>query len=101
MPARYARVTYFCPDGAVNHAALIDTGSTHSLIPQSLCASINSEFIGRTVTLSTANGVIEAPLVSIEVSINGSPRTKITAIVIPAGVYTLGNDVIDRFRLLG
>jgi predicted aspartyl protease len=100
MPARYARVTYFTPNGIINQHVVIDTGNTYSLIPSALCASLDSSFVGSTVMLQTANGNIECPLVKIDVSINGSPRTTITAVCIPSGVYTLGNDVIDKFHLL-
>jgi predicted aspartyl protease len=97
---QYARVTYYCVEGAITHYALIDSGSSYSLIPRSLCASIDSMGTNNTISLSTANGNISAPLVNIKISVNGSPPTQITGAVIDSGVYTMGIDEIRRFHLL-
>lgn len=98
--------SYFV-DAAVNgrgRRLLLDTGASFTAISPGLAGELGIDYTsaGRRVRLSTANGLITAPVVKLErVEVNGATVSNIEAVVLEQlnGPGLLGLNFLNRFNI--
>lgn len=78
---------------------LVDTGASSSAIPQALAEQLGLSEVGRTRS-STAAGVVVAPVVQVDLQLDGGLRSERLRVLALPGLASplLGMDVLGRLR---